>query len=70
MSRCKSCDNILTRTELEMRIILPDGSWKYEDFCTSCLNSYVYQVEKLETEEYQFQHLTDPKYKYFTVFEE
>lgn len=53
-----------------MRIILPDGSWKYEDFCTSCLNSYVYQVEKLETEEYQFQHLTDPKYKYFTVFEE
>jgi hypothetical protein len=65
MSRCPSCDKPLDVFELERKITLPDGTIVPEEFCTSCLDSYVKNADYLDDKFYAHEHLTDVKYSFF-----
>ncbi len=56
--------------ELNRTIELADGTVVPETFCTYCLTNYVHRVDELDYEEHQFEHLTHPKQKYFTIYDE
>lgn len=67
--RCKSCDRIMSETE--MRAFQPDGV-TYEDMCNNCLK-YVYEDEDEESvteiHEYVHQHAKEGlKSDYFSDY--
>ena len=59
--RCISCQKPLSPKELFRKVELEDGSITeiLDDFCNTCLNSYVRNVESLESREYAFEHITE-----------
>lgn len=61
MTRCVSCGQPMRPTLKE----LPDGTMFEETFCGTCMNEYVWNIDSLDTDDYAFQHLVDPKYKNF-----
>ena len=48
MSRCKSCDDVMTEDELRKK----DNCGRYYDLCFSCIDKYYY--EELELDEFEF----------------
>ena len=70
MSRCPSCDSILTTAEMCRTLTLEDGTEVYEEFCNDCLNLYVYQVDDLSTSSYVFEHETEHLFTNFTSYSE
>lgn len=52
MSRCISCDNILTRTELSRR----DSNGDFEDLCGNCSYLVFLDVEDLFIDHHTYAH--------------
>ena len=59
--RCISCSKPLSPKELFRKVELEDGSFKeiLDDFCNTCLNSYVKNIDNLDSREYAFEHVTE-----------
>ena len=71
MSRCTSCNNVLSPYEMIDKIELEDGTLVDETFCTECKNKYVWNADKLPTKEYAFEHITEELYhSEFTTYSE
>jgi len=58
--RCKSCSNRMTELEMSKKIILEDGSYVYEEFCSSCLNKYIDKADFLDDKFHACDHISRP----------
>lgn len=63
MSRCRSCDEIMQDYEIGSKTIIEISEDEFmevdEDFCRSCLSTYVYGALDLDTKEYQHEEVTE-----------
>lgn len=60
MMRCKSCGDPMRPTTFTTE----DGIVVEETFCGNCLNTYVWGVDELDTKEYRYAYLFEPKRKH------
>lgn len=61
MSRCESCDCVMSAKDMFRTVELEDGTKKeiIENLCNSCINQYVYAADLLPTHSYQHERVTD-----------
>lgn len=59
--RCKSCDSVLTSSEMFRTVEIEEGKTIeiLDDICNTCLGKYVYGVDKLDTANYACSDLTE-----------